>query len=89
VPQSSEWLGVPSPGRLESELPIREIQGRSGAGFYFSATERAAKRGEPKFTTTGVLRVGEFSVPFTILTYEGQELVVRQALDLLKTGSIK
>lgn len=71
----------------ESQLPLQEIQGRSGPGFYFSATERAPKAGAHKFVTTGIVRVGDHLVPFTILTHEGQASVVSQALDLLKTAA--
>jgi hypothetical protein len=72
----------------ESQLPLQEIQGRSGPGFYFSATERAPKAGAHKFVTTGILRVGDRLVPFTILTHEGQASIVSQALDLLKTAAL-
>jgi hypothetical protein len=74
---------------VESELPIIEFQGRSGPGFYFSATDRAPKPGEYKFLNQGILRVGELTVTFTILTNDGQELIVKQALDLLKSAAHK
>jgi hypothetical protein len=64
-----------------------EFQGRSGPGFYFSATDRAPKPGEYKFLTQGIVRVGELSVTFTILTNDGQEAVVKQALEALKGAS--
>ncbi len=69
---------------VESELPVVEFKGRSGPGFYFSATDRAPKPGEYLFMTQGMLRVGELSVTFTILTNPGQDAIVRQALDALK-----
>jgi len=69
---------------VEKELRILEFQGRTGPGFYFSATDRAPKADEYKFLTQGVVRVGELSVTFTILTNDGQEAVVKQALDALK-----
>jgi len=69
---------------VEKELPIVEFQGTSGSGFYFSATDRAPKRGEYKFVTQGAIGVGELTVSFTILTNEGQKLVVEQALDALR-----
>jgi hypothetical protein len=72
---------------LESSLQVKEIQGRSGPGFYFSATERAAKPGAHKYVTTGILRVGELSVPFTITSSDGQALTVQQALELLKSAA--
>jgi hypothetical protein len=69
---------------VEKELRVVEFQGRTGPGFYFSATDRAPKPDEYKFLTQGVVRVGELSVTFTILTNDGQEPIVKQALDALK-----
>jgi hypothetical protein len=71
---------------VEREIPIKEFQGRAGTGYYFSATDRAPKPGEYKFLTQGILLLGELNVTFTILTNEGQESVVRQALDSLKNA---
>ena len=70
----------------ESELPIRELQGRAVSGFYISATERAPKPGTHKYVTTGVLRAGDLSVPFTITSNE-RGAVVQRALDVLKTST--
>ena len=70
----------------ESDLPIREFQGRASSGFYISATERAAKAGAHKFVTTGVLSAGELSVPFTI-TSNDRGAVVQRALDVLKSAA--
>jgi hypothetical protein len=69
---------------VEKELQVVEFQGRTGPGFYFSATDRAPKPDEYKFLTQGVVRVGELSVTFTILTNDGQDAIVKQALDALK-----
>jgi len=71
----------------ESEPAVRELQGRSGPGFYFSVTERAPKPGTHKFVTTGILRVGELSVPFTITSGDGHASIVQQALEVLKSGA--
>jgi hypothetical protein len=75
------------PQAVEAQLPVVEFQGRAGPGFYFSATDRAPKPGDYTFLTQGMLRIGELSVTFTILTNEGQESVVKQALDALKTAA--
>ncbi len=72
---------------VESEIPILEIQGRSGSGFYFSATDRAPEPGEYKYVTQGILLVSELTVPFTILTNDGQERIVRQGLELIKSAT--
>lgn len=69
---------------VEADPPIVEFQGRSGPGFYFSATDRAPKPGEYKFLTQGIVGVGTLSLTFTILTNDGQESIVRQALAALK-----
>ena len=61
-----------------------EFSGRSGPGYCFSATDRAPQPGEYKYLTQGIVRVGELSVTFTILTNDGQEAVVKQALEALK-----
>ena len=72
---------------VEKELRVLELQGRSGAGFYFTATDRAPKPGEYKFLTQGSILVGKLVVNFTILTNDGQEAVVKQALDALKNAA--
>ena len=69
---------------VERELQVVEFQGRSGPGFYFSATDPAPKPGEYRFMTQGILQVGGLSVTFTILTNEGQAGVVKQALAALQ-----
>lgn len=71
---------------IESELRVIELQGRSGEGFYFSATDRAPKPGEYRFLIQGILRVGELTVTFTILTNDGQEHTVKQGIELLKSA---
>ena len=73
---------------VESDLRLRGIGGSSGPGFYFSATDRAPKPGTHKVVTTGIIRVGELAVAFTISTHEAQSPIVSQALDLLKTAAI-
>ena len=47
---------------LESELPIREIQGRSGSGFYFSATERSPFASGGSFHISGKSHTALFSL---------------------------
>ena len=70
----------------EKEIKVVELDGASGPGYYFSVTDNAPKPGDYKFMTKGALRVGELTVAFTILTNEGQEQVVRDALAMLKSA---
>jgi hypothetical protein len=74
------------PESVEGVLPLQEIKGVDGRGFYFTATDRAPKPGEAKYLTQGIIRVGEISLAFTVLTNDGQEAVVRAALEMLQTA---
>ena len=71
---------------VEGVLPVQEIKGVDGGGFYFAATDRAPNPGEYKYLTQGVIRVGDISLAFTVLTNDGQESVVRSALEMLRTA---
>jgi hypothetical protein len=68
----------------EKALKLMELQGSSGHGYYFSATDKAPKPGDFKFMTQGVLRVGELVVTFTILTNDDKRDVESAALTMLK-----
>jgi hypothetical protein len=72
---------------VERVLPIQEMKGVDGRGFYFAATDRAPKPGEYKHLTQGIIRVGEVALAFTILTNDGQESVVQAALKVLRTAA--
>jgi hypothetical protein len=74
------------PESVEGVLPLQEIKGVDGRGFYYTATDRAPKPGEAKYLTQGIIRVGEITLAFTVLTNDGQEAVVRAALDMLRTA---
>ena len=65
-------------------LEIRRLQGASGVGFYFVATDRAAEPEDFRCMSQGALAVGDLTVRFTILTNEGQDTVVELALAMLK-----
>jgi hypothetical protein len=69
---------------IEKDIKVIEFAGRTGPGFYFFATDAAPAPGEFKFMNRGMLKVGDLTVTFTILTNEGQDAVVRAALEMLK-----
>jgi hypothetical protein len=68
---------------VERLIEVKELKGKQGDGYYFSATDRKPKRNEYKYLTQGVTAVGDLRVAFTILTNDGQELVVKDALAML------
>lgn len=71
---------------VEQTLDIRRLQGTSGVGFYFVATDRAPKPEEFKTMNQGALQVGDLTVMFTILTNDGQDAVVEEAFAMLKSA---
>jgi len=69
---------------VEREIAVRDLSGPEAFGAYFSVTDRAPKPGEYKYMTQGMLGLADLRVTFTVLTNDGQERVVPQALDMLK-----
>jgi len=84
VERSAEKLGESA---LEKRIEVVAFRGRSGPGFYFSATHKAPRPGELPHLTQGMMQVSELLVTFTILTGPGQKLVVRDALTMLRGAS--
>lgn len=70
--------------RIENKIKLVEIQGKTGPGFYYSATDKAPKPDEFKFLTQGRIMVSELMVTFAILTNDGQQQVVRDALTMIR-----
>ena len=71
---------------VESELAVRELNGVSGHGYYFRATDRAPKPDEFKYLAQGMVQVGEITLAFTVLTNDGQSGVVDSALQALSAA---
>lgn len=69
---------------VEKDIKVVEFNGTSGAGYYFSVTDRAPKPGEFKYMSQGMMRIGELLVTFTILTNDGQQSVPKDALTMLQ-----
>ena len=72
---------------VEKEIRVTGFQGKSGAGYYFEATDKAPKVGEYKFLRHGMLMVGDLLVAFAILTNDREEQVMRDAMDLLRSAA--
>lgn len=70
----------------ETSIPIQEIQGTTGSGYYFAITDRAPKPDEFKYMTQGMLRVGNLVLAFTLLSNDGAETAVKDALTMFKSA---
>jgi len=71
---------------VEKHIEVRELQGPSATGYYFSATDRAAKAGEYRYMTQGMLRVGKVAPVFTVLTEEKGNKAVAESLTMLRSA---
>ena len=69
---------------VETDIPIQEIQGTSGSGYYFTVTDRAPKPDEFKYMARGMLCVGKTVLAFTILSNDGTQSAIVDALTMLK-----
>jgi hypothetical protein len=74
------------PNAVEKTLKIIYLEGLSGRGYYFSATDKAPQKGGYKFLTQGALLVDELVVSFAILTNDGQKNVESAALTMLQSA---
>lgn len=77
-------IEIVRPRAVEKEIAVSEFEGASGAGFYYSATDRAPRTGEYLYLTQGMLRVGELVVMFTVLANADRDSLVENALRMLK-----
>ncbi len=83
VEQTAEQM---KPMAVEKHIEVVELRGTNGIGYYYVATDKAPKPGEYKYLTQGMLRVDSLLVTFTILTNDGQNDVVADALAMLRSA---
>ncbi len=69
---------------VEGALPLQNLVGSSGRGYYFRATDRAPNPGEWKYLTQGMIRTGAIALSFTILTNDGQAATEKAALEMIR-----
>jgi hypothetical protein len=72
---------------VEMTIPVHDLTGPEAHGFYFFATDRAAKPGEWKYLTQGMININGAPFAFTILTNDGQEAIAKAALELIRNAS--
>jgi len=77
---------------VESTLSIRELQGTSHQGYFFSLTDKAlvGKPPQPddfKFLTSGEIGVGKLHLLFTILSNDRDSTATKAALEVVRTAA--
>lgn len=71
---------------VEDSIEVKEFKGSTNTGYYFTATDQAPKPGEFKYLNQGIIALNDILVSFTILTNDGQEATVQEALSLLSSA---
>ncbi len=71
---------------IEETIEIERLRGTRGTGYFFSVTDREPLPEEFRYMTQGALQAGEIIVWFTILTNDGQETVVAEAIAMLQSA---
>src|SRR4051812_31429106 len=74
---------------VEKELTVLELKGANGHGYYVKATDKAPAPGEWKNLIQGIMRVGDATAAFTILTNDGQEAVAKSALEMVRQAAYR
>ncbi len=72
---------------VEKEVEVKELNGSTGPGYYYTVTDRKPKSGEYKYMTSGIVRIGDLAVSFTVLTNDGQTKIIDQALAMLRSAT--
>lgn len=72
---------------VETEIPLTALNEKSAHGFYFSATDRSSKPGEFRHITQGAFLVRDLWVFLTVLTNDGQEEILQQALCMVRSAA--
>ncbi len=75
------------PHAVEEAIPLRELVGVSGSGYYFTATDKAPAPGEFRYLAHGAIRVGEVAVIFTVLTNDDAGTALSKVLEILKSST--
>lgn len=74
---------------VEKSIPIREIRGAAGSGYYFSVTDRAPGPNEYKYLTQGMLAHGDIRVGFSFLSNDSGAAAPTRALEIIKAAKVE
>jgi hypothetical protein len=73
---------------VEKDIPVVEFTGKTGAGYYFDATDKDPGPGEFRYLRQGMLMVGSLALGFTVLSGDRQEPLVRDAMQMLQGATL-
>ena len=75
-------------GSVEKRLELTRLDGRSGAGFFYSLTDKRTElpEGEFRHMTQGIVAIGPLRLAFTVLSDQPDSAAQKVTLDLLRTA---
>ncbi len=71
----------------EKEIPIKELKGKSGDGYYFSMTDKESKPGEFIHMTQGMYQLGELLITFTAFWNDGAGNISDKTIRILESAT--
>lgn len=77
------------PSAVEKNLQVKNIGEKTPHGFYFSATDKNPKPGEFRYMTQGIIKLGDGTATFTVLTNTGSDVVVEDTLKAIEQAEMK
>jgi hypothetical protein len=72
------------PNAVESELPVRPIKGVFAHGYYYSATDKAPKPGDPAHVLRAEVATGNLLLSATMLSRQKDSEAVQEVLLMLQ-----
>jgi TPR repeat protein len=72
---------------VERLIEIKEVKGKAGSGYFFSATARTPDPSGHKFLTQGLVRLGDAVLTFVVLSRENEKEAVSRVLAMIQTAS--
>jgi hypothetical protein len=74
---------------VEKSIDVMPLRGESAQGYYYKATVRTPEKGGFGHVAQGEVKAANVTVTFTILSNEGEEAAVQQALEMVKSLRVR
>jgi len=74
---------------VEKSIDVMPLRGESAQGYYYKATVRSPEKGGFGHVAQGEVKAANVTVTFTILSNDGQEAAVQQALEMVKSLRVR
>jgi hypothetical protein len=73
----------------ETKLSLHKLSGRVSRGFYYTATDKAPKKGEYKYLMRAGVGVGDLLLSVTMLSHKKESQAIKDGLHLLEEAKHK